>query len=371
MIQPKKTLSLALLLCTQFLCAADFSQLQLHNSGRGGSNTPHGLARFDSEVLAHAPDTVIIFFGMNDSINDKASVPLDKFRANLTEMVRRSKANDIAPFLVTVHPIIAEPLYERHPDKLQSFYLDRGGANAIIDRYNPVIREVAQETNTPLIDFAVAAAEHLKDPQAAPIVVPDGVHLAPAGKKLLGDTIASALASYTPQPKKVVCFGDSITRLGYDTELYLALDPDRFQAYTTSIPSAKAHPDLEPPTKLFDGKYENISLDSIEYRGDVDVLVDLDKTSMIHQIEVVYFSAKNYTLSEINLYAGLQENKMTLIESFPVVPQKEERKARTATFQLNKELRYFKIHCKRAESSARVLISEIMINGKDHNSSEW
>ncbi len=356
-----KHILLLLLLCAQTACAADFSNLQLHNSGRGGNNSTQGLARFERDVLEIEPDTVIIFFGMNDSINDKGSVPLPTFKQNLTEMVTRSKENGIAPFLVTVHPIIAEPLYERHPDKLQSFYLDRGGANAIIDTYNPVIREVAKETNTPLIDFAKAAIEHLKSTQEEPIVVADGVHLAPAGKMLLAETIASHLVNQTPQPEKVVCFGDSLTRLGYDTELYLLLDPQRFTKYTTSVPSAKAHPDLEPPTKLFDGKSENISLDSIEYRGDVEVLVDLKDSSAISKIEVVYFSARNYTLSKIELYAGTKEDELALIDTFPIV-QQEERKAYTATFDINQKLRFFKVHCKRAESSARVLISEIIID---------
>ncbi|MGE9296570.1 MAG: SGNH/GDSL hydrolase family protein [Puniceicoccales bacterium] len=358
---PLQTVTLSLLLCLQTVQAADFSNLHLYNAGRGGNNTTQGLARFDSEVLEIAPDTVIIFFGMNDSINDKASVPLDSFRQNLTEMVVRSKANGIEPFLVTVHPVIPEPLYERHPDKLQSFYLDRGGANAIIDSYNPVIREVAKETNTPLIDFAKVAQKHLQDSPDVPIVVPDGVHLAPAGKKLLGDTIASHLANHKPKPERVVCFGDSLTRLGYDTELYLALDRDRFTKYTTSVPSAKAHPDLDPPVKLFDGKSESISLDSIEYQGDVEVLVDLEEVAPITQMDVIYFSGKNYSLSEIDLYGGITENNLTLLSSF-AVPPKEEREAHTATFKIGKELRYIKVQFKRAEGSTRVLISEIIID---------
>ncbi|MGE9290303.1 MAG: SGNH/GDSL hydrolase family protein, partial [Puniceicoccales bacterium] len=271
----------ALLMCTQWIHAADFSDLQLYNAGRGGNNTRQGLARFDQDVLEVHPDTVIIFFGMNDAINSGASIPLDAFEQNLTEMVTRSKANGITPYLVTVHSVIEEPLYQRHSQKLESFYLARGGANAIIESYNPVIRKVAQETDTRLIDFSKAAKDHLRNSPDVPLVVPDGVHLSPSGKKLLADTIAPYLIDQSPKPEKVVCFGDSLTRLGYDTELYSLLDPERFPKYTTSVPSAKAHPDLDPPIRLFDKKSKGVSLNSVEYRGDVEVLVDLEQTSFV------------------------------------------------------------------------------------------
>jgi lysophospholipase L1-like esterase len=342
------------------LSAKDFSDLVLIKAGNGGNNTVQGLARFERDVLDQNPDTVILFFGMNDSINDRASISLDQYEGNLRTMITLSKENNISPYLVTINPVAAAPLYERHPDKIQSFYIYRGGANAIIDTYNQRIRKVAQTTGTPLVDFAKVAKKHNQKFPKDPVVCADGVHLSRTGKKILGDAIASSLYESKTKPVKVVCMGDSLTKLGYDTEVLLALDRQRFHEYTTSVPSEKAHKDTQPPALLFDKNYKSISLDSIEYRGDVEVSIDLKKVTDIKRVEVVYFSGANYTLSDISLFGRVNSDKLKLIQTLPIV-QKKNRVAYKAKFELDQELQFLMIKCKRAEKSSRVLISEIII----------
>jgi acyl-CoA thioesterase-1 len=57
------------------------------NSATGGDTTVQGLARLEQKVLALKPDLVLVAFGMNDQ--NVGSVPLDRFEANLGELVDR------------------------------------------------------------------------------------------------------------------------------------------------------------------------------------------------------------------------------------------------------------------------------------------
>jgi lysophospholipase L1-like esterase len=57
------------------------------NGATGGDTTVQGLARLEEKVLARKPDLVLVAFGMNDQ--NVGSVPLERFEANLGEMVER------------------------------------------------------------------------------------------------------------------------------------------------------------------------------------------------------------------------------------------------------------------------------------------
>ena len=57
------------------------------NAGISGNTTRHGLARIEKDVLAHKPDLVTVMFGLNDM----TGVPLDDYRKNLAEIIRRNR----------------------------------------------------------------------------------------------------------------------------------------------------------------------------------------------------------------------------------------------------------------------------------------
>lgn len=58
------------------------------NSGNGGDNMGHALARLDRDVLRFNPDIVIVSYGMNDC---RVSTP-EEFRNRLVETIRRIRA---------------------------------------------------------------------------------------------------------------------------------------------------------------------------------------------------------------------------------------------------------------------------------------
>jgi lysophospholipase L1-like esterase len=190
----------------------------IHNKGVGGNTTKDALSRYDGDVRAFSPQALIIFFGMNDAVNDAKAVPLEQFRLNLQEIVRLGKEGSSKMALITINPVFEEPLYARHPKNVDSFYLARGGANAIIRDYNEVIRKVAAEQSVPLLDYNQTI---LGSPGSSidRFVCPDGVHPTSEGMKAIARLAADFLRKELPAGGTVVCFGDSITMNGYPATL--------------------------------------------------------------------------------------------------------------------------------------------------------
>lgn len=65
----------------------------------GGENSQAGAARFQSEVLCHRPDVVLIDYGLNDR-----GIGLDVARAAWTTMIEQSLARNIRLILLTPTP---------------------------------------------------------------------------------------------------------------------------------------------------------------------------------------------------------------------------------------------------------------------------
>ena len=263
-------------------------------------------------------------------------------RESLLIEARRQQAeqHNIKTLLVTVHPVIEEALYKRHSKTLDKFYLSRGGANKIIDSYNSVIREVAKKNDVALIDFAEVAKEIIRTVGCNRLVKKDGVHLAPVGKKLLGKVVAEALKQNAAGAENIVCLGDSITHFGYMTETLMILDPERFPVYSTSIASNQRHPDTDPPSLLFDGKYSNISSDSVDYAGDVKINVDMRKMKKVGSIELFYFNDGNYKLKNVKLLTGSASDKLEPSGAVEIKGPYD-RKVKSIKFNVNRKIKYF------------------------------
>lgn len=63
------------------------AQITVEMGATGGDTTVNGLARLEEKVLTRKPDLVLVAFGMNDHNVPAFGVPLDKFEANLTQIV--------------------------------------------------------------------------------------------------------------------------------------------------------------------------------------------------------------------------------------------------------------------------------------------
>jgi len=178
------------------------------NAGVPGNTTSQALVRMQPDVLDKKPDICIIEFGMNDHVAkdiDKPDVDPATFKANLTKMIHKLQAKKCIPILCTISPIIEgnadEYYYNRHP---QEWYLTPPGAQAWIDRYSQIVRDVAAEKHVRLADVAAKFAEHLR--HGGTLTGPDGVlrnldnagaddgvHPSPAGHDLYFSAIAEQI----------------------------------------------------------------------------------------------------------------------------------------------------------------------------------
>src|SRR5690606_11126962 len=129
-------------------------KVRVINSGIPGSHTgsvldnnlfkiKHGRDRFESDVLSHQPDIVLIGFGTNDSYIDskmkkgKPRIPLKNYKENLEFFIKQLKSIDSEVILIA-------------PNILGAKYPDF--QNKKLLKYVKTVRKFAKKYNTGLVD---------------------------------------------------------------------------------------------------------------------------------------------------------------------------------------------------------------------------
>lgn len=142
------------------------------NKGNNGETTADILARFDRDVIFHAPDTVFIMTGTNDFIYKEAS-PKGAFD-NLMIMVQRARAEGITPVMLTPVPVNAE----------MASRLWMSGAGINYDDVNAQLEELTQLIKASDIEYV-----DLNDAYKSCGLYHDGIHPLPEGHSFIADTI--------------------------------------------------------------------------------------------------------------------------------------------------------------------------------------
>ena len=155
------------------------------NSGVGGDTSADGLARFASAVSANDPDVVFIAFGTNDASKDMDRyVPIENYKENLREMVRRVRALGARAVIVTPPPVVDAQYLTRHD---AAPFEEYGGPNGLVSLYAQAARDVAAEFGADVAD--VNAAFSGLDFAS---LIADGVHPNDSGYALYGQTAYQA-----------------------------------------------------------------------------------------------------------------------------------------------------------------------------------
>lgn len=215
--------------------------VEVLNAGIARYSTEQGLARFE-RVKPYRPDFVTIYFGWNDHWRDPVQtdaarmtallpwaatrlrrfeasrvvqaivfgadslhdlyqsrvdsarqrvfrVPPERYRENLHRLIDESRAIGAQPILVTA-PTTATGNVEHWAIMLQGWrdtpYRDH---REIHDAYVELTRQVARETNTPLVDARAIFQGH------PGYITADQIHLTPEGHDRLASLLADAIAS--------------------------------------------------------------------------------------------------------------------------------------------------------------------------------
>jgi lysophospholipase L1-like esterase len=164
------------------------------NAGVGGNTTAMALKRLEKDVLDRKPGVVVILFGTNDSrvAEPKVCVPVEKYEANLKEMIDKCQSAGAKVIVCTPPPIDPVPYFKRHP---KDPYDKAGGLEKILDDYRAAARRAAESKKAAVVDLATLLAK--EDWMAA-----DGVHPTEKGTTIIAGLVADGVkASIAPVPR--------------------------------------------------------------------------------------------------------------------------------------------------------------------------
>jgi lysophospholipase L1-like esterase len=145
-------------------------------AGIGGHKSNDMLARLRRDVIEKKPDWVTVSCGMNDVIHGAKGVPLDQYKANMTDIVAQCQAAGIKVMLFTTTTVGAW-------DSAQSKQLGE---------YSDFLRELAKERRCMLTDLYPTFVGALKKADTLHGLTGEGVHMTPEGNMLIARTVLSA-----------------------------------------------------------------------------------------------------------------------------------------------------------------------------------
>lgn len=163
-------------------------EVEVIAAGVGGNRVPDLQSRLKWDVLMKRPTTVVIYVGINDVWHfDKwVGTPKDEFESGLKDMIRQIKGKGAKVILCTTSMLGERADGSNKYDEL-------------LDEYCDIIRAVASDTGSQLIDLRNLFVDYLKqnNPEQKPhgVLTVDGIHLNPEGNRFLADAMLRVLAN--------------------------------------------------------------------------------------------------------------------------------------------------------------------------------
>ena len=173
-------------------------EIEIVNSGVGGNHTDLALERFDRDVLQHAPDVVVMQFGINDAAVDvwknppatQPRVSLERYSRNLSEFVEQLQARKIHVILMTPNPLRWTEKLKQHYGKLPYCPDDLDGLNVLLTEYSAAVRQIAVREDVILVDVDRAFRAFDKQPgQSMDALLLDGMHPNEHGHALIANLL--------------------------------------------------------------------------------------------------------------------------------------------------------------------------------------
>jgi lysophospholipase L1-like esterase/predicted esterase len=277
------------------------------NAGISGHSTTEGLARLETDVLAHKPDLVTISFGLNDVARGSE----EAFSENLKTLVtkcREAKANVVLCTPNSVLTTSARPIEN-------------------VSHYSQIIRLVASELDVPVCDqFTDGEALKAKDAWAFRTILSDEIHPNMAGHKLMAEGLCRTITGKETSLAKVGPIAPALVRTRALVEAgkpvkVLAMSPlDKIIATALQAIDPKATVEVIP--WIVDGK-SLVDLES-EAQKTVramkpDLVVLAIPPSATAEGDEAFFRAYSWTMNW-SLSFGLQEWDVVVVHPDVAVP---------------------------------------------------
>ena len=149
-------------------------------AGVSGDTSKEMLHRLDDDVLSQKPDWLLVSCGVNDVWHGANGVALPLYGERMTSIIDETMAKGIRVLILTATGIGE----------------DTNPYNQALAPYNDFLRTLAQHEGCPLADVNAAFQSALKanpPPPGTFLLTIDGVHLNPAGNRLMAREILRAL----------------------------------------------------------------------------------------------------------------------------------------------------------------------------------
>jgi lysophospholipase L1-like esterase len=159
-------------------------------AGISGHKSNQMLARLERDVLSKQPDWMTLSCGVNDVWHGANGVPLDQYKLNITKIVEQCQAGGVKVMLLT-STMIGEDQPNPNNQKLLA--------------YNEFLRELANEKKCLLADLNTdmqSVIAKSDDKKKGKLLTKDGVHMNPAGNKMMATGVLKAFGLNPEQLKK-------------------------------------------------------------------------------------------------------------------------------------------------------------------------
>lgn len=157
--------------------------LKVVNQGVGGEQTHEVLARFDRDVLARAPRTVIIWGFINDifrSTPEEVEGKMVRSRDNINAMIDKARSKGITPVVATEVTLpVGDSWSERVAGWVGALRGKQGYqdyVNGHVMGMNTWLRQLAAQKKLKLLDFEKVLADS-NGRRKLEYATPDGTHL--------------------------------------------------------------------------------------------------------------------------------------------------------------------------------------------------
>ena len=173
-------------------------EIEIVGAGIGGNRVPDLQKRLKRDVLDKNPTHVVIYIGINDvwhSQNGRGTSKTD-FESGLRDIIKQINDGGAKVMLCTPS-VIGEKTDGTNP------------LDTMLDEYSAISREVAQSTDSQLLDLRKAFIAHLKKQNVGNkekgVLTGDGVHLNAKGNQFVAAQMLGALTQKdTAKPFKGV-----------------------------------------------------------------------------------------------------------------------------------------------------------------------
>ena len=169
-------------------------RIRYRNAGMGGNSSRQMLARFETDILAHNPDWLLLSAGVVEVRRtyqpDRAPdrVPLDEYLANLSAMTTQALDSNIQVILLEPTPHL-RPVTEGPPD------VTLEDVNNLTRQYANAMMQVAQNMGVGIVQLFETFFDIERRLEGEASLYADEVHLGPLGDLLYSQLVYQYLDS--------------------------------------------------------------------------------------------------------------------------------------------------------------------------------